>query len=245
MQFEQLGFYRYLKGLRPERRAKEACAVESEEVEGLTLELFLAPEEPDTLKVQEKTLALTSYLSAKLQLACESIDSSIFQHLCIAGPESSGKISFTEILASRLSFLHKMVVVTMEQTFETKNLVGTYVCDELGSFSFKKGPLTVAAEQGLWLVIRDIDQCPSDLLSFLLPLIRDNLLKVTATQSIVPKFGFRIIALTQKNPTDSSSLEPLLNQMQLITLDAIEGRLDSQQLFQKLYPNLLKNKELS
>lgn len=54
---------------------------------------------------------------------------------------------------------------------DAKNLVGTYVCNETGEFEFRKGPLTVAAEEGLWLVLRDIDQSPPDLLSFLLPLV--------------------------------------------------------------------------
>ena len=38
------------------------------------------------------------------------------------------------------------IVVTLEETFDSKNLVGTYVCNETGEFVFKKGPLTVAAE---------------------------------------------------------------------------------------------------
>ena len=63
------------------------------------------------------------------------------------------------------------IVVTLEETFDSKNLVGTYVCNESGEFVFKKGPLTVAAENGLWLVLRNIEKIPSDLLTFLLPLV--------------------------------------------------------------------------
>lgn len=40
----------------------------------------------------------------------------------------------------------RLIVVTLEETFDSKNLVGTYVCSETGEFVFKKGPLTVAAE---------------------------------------------------------------------------------------------------
>jgi midasin (ATPase involved in ribosome maturation) len=87
------------------------------------------------------------------------------------------------------------MVVTLEETFDSKNLVGTYVCNETGEFVFKKGPLTVAAEKGLWLVLRNIENTPSDLLSFLLPLIQENVLYVTSTFQIRPKLGFRIIAL--------------------------------------------------
>ncbi len=68
----------------------------------------------------------------------------------------------------------QMIVVTCEETFDSKNLVGTYVCSETGEFVFKKGPLTVAAEQGLWLVLKNVEDTPSDLLSFLLPLIEQK-----------------------------------------------------------------------
>ena len=71
------------------------------------------------------------------------------------------------------------------------------MCDETGEFTFKKGPLTVAAELGLWLVLRNIEQSPPDLLSFLLPLVQENKLQVTSAFSIVPKLGFRMIALYQ------------------------------------------------
>jgi midasin len=64
-----------------------------------------------------------------------------------------------------------MIVVTLEESFDSKNLVGTYVCNEIGEFIFKKGPLTVAAELGLWLVLRNVEKAPPDLLSFLLPLV--------------------------------------------------------------------------
>jgi len=39
-----------------------------------------------------------------------------------------------------------MIIITLDESFDSKNLVGTYVSDELGQFQFKKGPLTVAAE---------------------------------------------------------------------------------------------------
>ena len=69
-----------------------------------------------------------------------------------------------------------VVVVTLEETFDSKNLVGTYICNETGEFVFKKGPLTVAAEQGMWLVLRNIEDTPADLLSFLLPIVQENVL---------------------------------------------------------------------
>jgi len=91
-----------------------------------------------------------------------------------------------------------LIVVTLEETFDTKNLVGTYVCNETGEFVFKKGPLTIAAENGMWIVLRGLEIAPPDLLSFMLPLVQDNILEVSATMKIKPKLGFRIIAICQE-----------------------------------------------
>jgi midasin (ATPase involved in ribosome maturation) len=120
--------------------------------------------------------------------------------------------------------------VTLEETFDSKNLVGTYVCNETGEFVFKKGPLTVAAEQGLWLVLRNFEQAPPDLLSFLLPLVTENLLKVTSAFSITPKLGFRIVALCQQGAHHASdshqSIKPFLSYLHNITLDKLDQRED-------------------
>ena len=113
------------------------------------------------------------------------IEKSPFGHFAICGPSGSGKmslLSLTRELYQRRYQKHsensdsQYIVVTLEESFDSKNLVGTYVCNETGEFVFKKGPLTVAAEQGLWLVLRNIEDTPSDLLSFLLPLVEQNVL---------------------------------------------------------------------
>jgi len=108
-----------------------------------------------------------------------------FGHFSISGPPGAGKMSLIQIVNKLYFQKHKTVngtiVITLESTFDSKNLVGTYVCNETGEFQFKKGPLTVAAENGLWLILRNIEDTPSDLLSFLLPIIQENLLQVTST----------------------------------------------------------------
>jgi midasin (ATPase involved in ribosome maturation) len=104
-----------------------------------------------------------------------------------------------DLYESRFGARNGLIVVTLEETFDSKNLVGTYVCSETGEFVFKKGPLTVAAEQGMWLVLRNIEDTPSDLLSFLLPLVQSNLLQVTSTWTINPKLGFRLFMLSKQD----------------------------------------------
>jgi midasin (ATPase involved in ribosome maturation) len=116
-----------------------------------------------------------------------------------------------------------MIVVTCEETFDSKNLVGTYVCSETGEFVFKKGPLTVAAEQGLWLVLKNVEDTPSDLLSFLLPLIEQKRLQVTSTFTIVPKLGFRIFCLANydNGPGRNEEIQPLLSSLHITQLSTL------------------------
>lgn len=126
-------------------------------------------------------------------------------------------------------------MVTLEESFDSKNLVGTYICNETGEFVFKKGPLTVAAEEGMWLILRNIDQSPPDLLSFLLPLVQENKLQVTSTFSITPKLGFRIIALSNKNSINESSISPFLSLLYTIQLEPLHSRQDLASIISSKY----------
>ena len=105
-------------------------------------------------------LAATSYLMEKVEGILDDIEQRPFGHNVIKGPPGSGKMSLIRLLdhfmkeQSRASSTiqsepvtsNRFIVVTLEETFDSKNLVGTYVCNETGEFIFKKGPLTVAAE---------------------------------------------------------------------------------------------------
>ena len=94
---------------------------------------------------------LSRYLQEKVGKVVSEMERDIFRHFSVMGDEGSGKMSFIELLSDSFHGedshdQNKLIVVTLEETFDSKNLVGTYVCNETGEFVFKKGPLTVAAE---------------------------------------------------------------------------------------------------
>jgi midasin (ATPase involved in ribosome maturation) len=101
-------------------------------------------------------LVITPYLDEKAEEVVNQMKTNVFRHFVIMGDEGCGKMSLVRLLKDKTEN-RNFIVVTLEETFDSKNLVGTYVCNETGEFVFKKGPLTVAAEQGLWLVLRNIN----------------------------------------------------------------------------------------
>ena len=56
---------------------------------------------------------------------------------------------------------------------DSKSLLGTYICTEIGEFTFQKGPLIIAMEKGLWIIIRGIEKGAGDIISTLVPAIKD------------------------------------------------------------------------
>lgn len=105
--------------------------------------------------VGNKGKVITEYLRNKIEQVRQQMEEDIFKHFVIQGEEGSGKMSFVELLShsfhsetdrQNIKAQNPYIVVTLEETFDSKNLVGTYVCNESGEFVFKKGPLTVAAE---------------------------------------------------------------------------------------------------
>jgi hypothetical protein len=132
-------------------------------------------DEESIVDLKSDNLVCTDYLFRKANLMLKEMERKPFGHFSVSGPPSSGKMSLIQIVNQlyfkRHGAVNGSIVITLESSFDSKNLVGTYVCNETGEFQFKKGPLTVAAENGMWLILRNIEDTPSDLLSFLLPII--------------------------------------------------------------------------
>ena len=185
--------------------------------DGQTVMESLDQAEEDEAKVEKlNDIVASEYVMERANSILRQIERAPFGHFAIYGPPGSGKMSTLTLTRELYQRRYhggqsqaadsSFIVVTLEETFDSKNLVGTYVCNETGEFVFKKGPLTVAAEQGLWLILRNIEDTPSDLLSFLLPLVEHNVLQVTSTFTIKPKLGFRIFVMNKSTTASSEFL---------------------------------------
>ena len=81
-------------------------------------------------------------------------------------------------------------------------MLGTYVCsDKPGEFVWQAGTLTQAVQFGSWILLEDIDQAPSDVISTLLTLVKSKSLVIPGhCKSIPMKKGFQIFA-TKRSDT--------------------------------------------
>ena len=81
------------------------------------------------------------------------------------------------------------------------------------------------------------------MLSFLLPLIQQNVLQVTSTWTIKPKLGFRIVVLSKEETVhyqheDIKPLMALLHQTQIEGLIGETTRTDFTQILETKFPSL-------
>ena len=90
-----------------------------------------------------------------------------------------------------------IVRITLTDQTDAKLLLGTYVADTPGSFTWRAGILTTAVKEGKWIVIEDIERAGNDVLSVLLPLLEGRPLELAGRGQIEIGKGCQIIATTR------------------------------------------------
>lgn len=122
------------------------------------------------------------------------------QAILLSGPGGSGKTFFVESCAKIFGMEKELVRIHLGEQTDAKLLVGTYSTGETpGSFEWRPGVLTVAVQEGRWVLIEDIDHAPNEIVSVLLPLMeKRELLIPSRGETITAKAGFQMFA-TRKN----------------------------------------------
>jgi midasin len=92
-----------------------------------------------------------------------------------------------------------MVRITLTDQTDAKLLLGTYVTDTPGSFTWRAGILTTAVREGKWIVIEDIERAGNDVLSVLLPLLEGRPLELAGRGQVEMSKGCQIIATTRSH----------------------------------------------
>ena len=119
----------------------------------------------------------------------------------LEGPTSCGKTSIIEFLSIFLN--QKILRINNNQNTEVEEYLGSYTTDKKGNFYFNEGFLIKAVKEGFWIILDEINLCPSEILESLNRLLDDNreLYIPELNKVIKANKNFRIFA--SMNPSEN------------------------------------------
>lgn len=133
-----------------------------------------------------------------------AVDIQLNQPVMLVGDSGSGKTFLINKLAADLHCSDSIVKIHLGEQTDAKLLLGTYTSGEKpGTFQWNTGVLTSAVQEGKWVLIEDIDQAPTEILSILLTLLEKRTLSIPSRGEVIKaKNGFQLfstIRLKDKN----------------------------------------------
>ena len=130
--------------------------------------------------------------------------------ILITGLAGSGKTALILDVAMKLDTATSMITLHLNEQTDAKLLIGMYTMDSTpGSFVWRPGVLTQAVQEGRWVLIEDIDQAPTEVISVLLPLIEHGeLLIPNRGERVRAARGFKLIA-TMRTVINAQGIESL------------------------------------
>ncbi|WEW57086.1 AAA ATPase midasin [Emydomyces testavorans] len=167
--------------------------------------------------------------------------------LLVIGQAGAGKTSLITHAAREMGQLATMITLHLNEQTDLKSLLGVYSSStRTGGFSWQPGSLTRAAKEGRWVLIEDLDRAPSEVLSVILPLIKNRELVIPSRKECIRcAEDFRIIA-TMRSTVNSKGIDVapagtmlgsrLWRQVQVKALPSVEIR----QIIEEEFPLLTK-----
>lgn len=145
------------------------------------------PTQPSPLIKTSTTLGNLESLAKRLQKS---------EPILLRGLPGSGKTSLVREAARELGMEAELVTLHLNEQTDAKTLIGLYSAGtKPGSFQWRPGILTVAVQEGRWVLIEDLDRAPNEVMSTILPLIeRRELLIPSRRETIKASRNFRIFA---------------------------------------------------
>jgi midasin len=162
----------------------------------------------------------------------------------VEGPIGCGKTTMVLTYAESQGYHYgdNLVIIHLGEQIDSKMLLGTYAStSNPGEFTWLPGILTKAVTHGKWVILEDIDRAPSDVVSTLLPLVKDRELVIPGYSQLLQAASHFKLFLTQRNAEKrnpisvySSVLQQHCALLQLSTFTQDEIK----QVVVKQYPHL-------
>jgi midasin len=118
--------------------------------------------------------------------------------ILVCGPRGSGKSSLIRELVHLCSPLNStkartedLLELHVDEETDSKTLLGSYVATDIpGEFTWRPGALTNAVLQGKWVLLEDVDSCPSEIQAALVKLLEERILPLGTgrAEKCHPKF---------------------------------------------------------
>ena len=118
--------------------------------------------------------------------------------LLLQGTLGCGKTATALHFARLHNKLEKMIQISVDDTFDSKDLLGGYTSTQPGVFEWSSGPLTTAVTEGRWVLMEDIELASFDIFSAILPVIKEGVLQIPERSTAIPVHKeFKLIATQQ------------------------------------------------
>jgi len=138
--------------------------------------------------------------------------------ILVCGPSGSGKSSIVREMARQCSSFtttlnntnpeNELLELHIDEETDSKTLLGSYVATDIpGEFVWMAGPLTLAARQGRWVLIEDVDRCPEEIQAALIRLFEERILPlgVNREEKCHPRFRLFGTCVTNVSTTTKKS----------------------------------------
>ncbi len=115
----------------------------------------------------------------------------------------TGKTHLVNTIAQQTS--RELLSYQLSPETDAASLIGGYIQASDGQFKWRPGPLALAASEGKWILLEDVDQAGGDCFTLIAQLIERNVLAVAGHgRPIVPHSNFRLFLTQRANDLNSS-----------------------------------------
>ena len=180
----------------------------------------------NNIKIRDGSLILTTTTSRNLSLLGMALSTDPYPPpILICGPRGSGKSSLIRELVQLCSPFNNtgaqsedLLELHVDEETDSKTLIGSYVSTDIpGEFTWRPGALTNAVLEGKWVLLEDVDTCPTEIQASLVKLLEERILPLGTGRAQKCHPNFRMfgtcsvdtILSNMKNNTGALQQRPL------------------------------------